>query len=251
MQGHCVAVFQTKITGIKSKNMKKLVCILSSFAAVAVAIAEVSPEAAFDAAYKAGNPLTAERAFLELIRKNPNTSAIRYWQAAEVARQNMQPTIRRARLARYLALEKRWTPEAEQAAWELCVSAADAREFARLAKNVPATPLLYRAGSGLLERLRREKRSADFISVAFTMLGKFSNRDDRLAVAVALRNYRYYDNPTGFTTEVVLDTLLGYPELANTAPVNDFISWCPKKCDAKWLVDYSAKFKVRLGSNWC
>lgn len=246
-----MAVFQTKITGIKSKNMKKLVCILSSFAAVAVAIAEVSPEAAFDAAYKAGNPLTAERAFLALTRKNPNTSAIRYWQAAEVARQNMQPTIRRARLARYLALEKRWTPEAEQAAWELCVSAADAREFARLAKNVPASPLLYRAGSGLLERLRREKRSADFISVAFTMLGKFPNRDDRLAVAVALRNYRYYDNPTGFTTEVVLDTLLGYPELANTAPVNDFISWCPKKCDAKWLVDYSAKFKVQLGPNWC
>lgn len=229
--------------------MKKTLCIFGSIAAFTAVFANGDLEATFEKAFKEGKPLTAERAFRQLTEKKAKLAPIRYWQAAEVARQTRKASLRRDRLARFLALEQKWTKETEQAAWELCVAAADAREFARLAKNVPASPLLYRAGKLLLARLRAEKRTADFMSVAGTLLAKFNEKEKRLSVASDVMYFRY-ENAPGFSMKGALDLLLGYPELAGTDPVNTYINWCGKELDAKWIVDYSVKYKVCLPYNY-
>lgn len=229
--------------------IKKTLCIFGSVAAFTAVFAEGDLEATFVKAFNEGKPLTAERAFRQLTEKKAKLAPIRYWQAAEVARQTRKASLRRDRLARFLALEKTWTKETEQAAWELCVASADAREFARLAKNVPASPLLYRAGKLLLSRFRSEKRTSDFMSVAGTLLEKFTEKNKRLSVAGDLYHFKW-ENAPGYSLKDSLDLLLKYPELAGGEPVNTFINWRGKELDAKWIVDYSTKYKVRLPFNY-
>jgi hypothetical protein len=145
----------------------KYTLLVSGTLAVAMSVlANTKLEAEFEKAFKEGKTLTAESVFRSLTEKRENVSPVRYWQAAELARQMRKSSLRRDRLSRYIAVEKKWTPEVEQAAYELCFTATDARAFEKLAKNVPASAELYRAGSHLLWCLRTEKRTADFMQVA-------------------------------------------------------------------------------------
>ena len=225
----------------------KYTLLVSGTLAVAMSVlADTKLEAEFEKAFKEGKTLTAERVFRSLTEKRDNVSPVRYWQAAELARQMRKSSLRRDRLSRYMAVEKKWTPEVEQAAYELCFTATDARAFEKLAKNVPASSELYRAGSHLLWSLRTEKRTADFMQVASTMLEKFNDKEKRLAVANHVKNFRF-DYPPGFSYASALELLAKYKDIAGSDAVNMYIDLCEKSLDAKWLADYCFNGKARLG----
>ena len=111
----------------------------------------------FVEAIKSGRPLAAEAAFKRLSEERRDIAPIRYFQAAEIARQMGRETLRRDRLAHYLRTEKTWNASVEEAAWYLCLNGGAAerlfmkvgrawlcgRDCLRLPSTSPAYTLSY------------------------------------------------------------------------------------------------------------
>ena len=114
-------------------------CVLK-FAVGALAAASVSvlfagPEQDFDAALKEGKPLSAEAAYLKLVKSGAKVAPIRHYQAAQVADQLGKATLRDDRQRLYLRLETGWKPEVERLLWLQCSTGTDVDMFTRLNGN--------------------------------------------------------------------------------------------------------------------
>ena len=119
--------------------MKKLK-VLAAFAALSSIVCADTVqelEKAFDKAVSSGQPLSAERAFKQLLDKGAKLSANRYRQAAEVARQLGKNDERNARIAHFLKVEKNLDADAMRLAYELSFFARNAEALSLIAaKNV-------------------------------------------------------------------------------------------------------------------
>jgi len=225
-----------------TKSIVLAMAVTLSLGAFAETAAEL--EKAFDAAYKAGEPLRADQTFRQLIEKNPKTAPVRYYQAAEVSRQLGKTTDRRTRLAHYLKVEKAWNEMTEQAAWEMCRSANDADQFTLLTAKVPASRTLFWAGVSLLDTYRNQKRSSDFKKVATALLQTFKESADREEVFSRIGGL-LTDGVPGFTAEEAR----GY---FDRFPVKDMncLDWTMRvKRDAfspLWRLNYMAKNQVLM-----
>ena len=107
---------------MKNSVLKIAVCTVVT-ACVSVLFAD--PEQDFDAAVKAGKPLSAETAYLKLVKSGAKTSPIRHYQAADVAAQLGKQTLVKDRMMLFVREEKKWTPEVEQTLWRLVRMYAD------------------------------------------------------------------------------------------------------------------------------
>ena len=135
-----------------------------TFAVLAcAAFCAADAEREFADAIASGRPLDAEAAFGRLSAERREIAPIRYFQAAEVARQMGRETLRCDRLAHYLRVEKTWNASAEEAAWYLCLNGGAAEHFARLAKSVPASDELYSTGRAMMDRARDANRGAEIL----------------------------------------------------------------------------------------
>ena len=131
------------------------------------------PEQDFDAAIKAGKPLSAEAAYLKLMKDGAKVSPVRHLLAARVAEQIGKDTARDDRTLLYLRLEKGWSAPVEQALWRLCRKGADVDLFARLSANVKADQALWTVGRDMLNRLRDANRPAEVLKLAGILFGRF------------------------------------------------------------------------------
>jgi len=208
--------------------MKNTIVMVLAVAALAACGAGEDLEKAFDKACQAGAPLTAENAFKTLIAEKPGTAPIRYFQAAEVARQMGRETLRRDRLAHYLRVEKAWNETVEEAAWYLCLNGGSSEHFARLAKSVPASGSLYSVGSDLLGRARDSKRGLEAITLAEVMLEKFAEGDRRRAIFEILLRMKF-DNVVGVDPASIRELILKYPY----KEVGEYYNW-----SFLWMVQY-------------
>jgi len=199
-------------------------------------------EKAFDEAYAAGKPMTAERAFRQLIEANPQTAPIRYYRAAEVARDCLQTTLRADRLAHYLRVEKNWTPEARLAAWELVRKGSDIEPLVRLVKEEGAKPAVFKAVLAMADRFRNDKRPAELLKVVELGLAKFRSDDEReqlLSRAVKLRDDRVKIDGTE------LRRILFEHPLVKSASFRDLVRNDGGFTGA-WIVEYCAKHHVMV-----
>ena len=169
-------------------NMKRQILLVAFAGTAAFAFADTDLEKEFVEAIKSGRPLAAEAAFKRLSEERRDIAPIRYFQAAEIARQMGRETLRRDRLAHYLRTEKTWNASVEEAAWYLCLNGGAAEHFGRLAKSVPASDQLYSAGRTLMDRAREAKRGAEMLKVAEVMLEKFPENNRRRALLSFVRS---------------------------------------------------------------
>lgn len=182
-----------------------------AFAALAcAAFCAADAEREFADAIASGRPLDAEAAFGRLSAERREIAPIRYFQAAEVARQMGRETLRRDRLAHYLRVEKTWSASAEEAAWYLCLNGGAAEHFARLAKSVPASDELYSTGRAMMDRARDAKRGAEILKIAEVMLEKFSDESRRRELLAFVVELLYRSIP-GVGPVQVREMLLKYP----------------------------------------
>ena len=127
--------------------MKELVaCLVAVSLSTILGAGALDLEQSFDASVAAGHPLAAESAFRKLAVEKPSTAAIRYFRAAEVARELGNGSLYRDRLSHFLQSEKGWSAEVEQALRYLRRVDPQADRFARMAKNVPHDEALFRVG---------------------------------------------------------------------------------------------------------
>ena len=227
-------------------NMKRQILLVAFAGTAAFAFADTDLEKEFVEAFKSGHPLAAEAAFRRLSEERRDVAPIRYFQAAEVARQMGRETLRRDRLAHYLRAEKSWNASVEEAAWYLCLNGGAAEQFARLAKSVPESYALYSAGRDLLERAKNAKRGAEAMQVAEAMLEKFTDDNRRRSVLEAMLNM-WINGVPGIEPGRVRALILKYP-CQDMGPYRDWsIPWM-----VQWLVqnrrgDFSAEFILE----WC
>ena len=158
--------------------MKRGVMLAMALAALAAVGAE-NPEKEFREAVKAGQALTAERAFKQLVESKPAVAAADYLAGAETARENRQETLRKDRLAQFLRTEKGWNADVEAAAWELCRQGGDSAAYLRLADHVDASRTLFACGRRLQDKFLESTRPAELLKVTEKMLAKFTDKKDR------------------------------------------------------------------------
>ena len=236
----------------------------SRAAAFAVAAAGFSalfagPEQDFEKAYKEGRPLTAERAFKEIIEKNPNASVDLYYKAARIADETLKRTLLRDRLAYILRKDKTWNEKTAEAAAAACVYVGDAESFSRLAKAYPQSGVIRRHGARLIWKFRSEKRPADVLAMADAILGAY---DDRWMVDTALYCIQHVisDRQPGFSWEDFGKLLLKHPKTADSPhiawllscnneklPYSFRLNWC---IDKKKLYDRSFFANRIAGDIW-
>jgi len=221
---------------------KSMIVTAMVFAALAVCGAEVNLEKAFDDAFKAGETLTAENAFKALVAEKPGTAPVRYFQAAEVARQMGRETLRRDRLAYYLRAEKNWTAMSEEAAWYLCLNGGAAEYFARLAKSVPASDTLYSVGRDLMERAYQAKRGGEILKIAEVMLEKFTSDSRRYEIMERVVRMKW-DNVPGLASAPVRELILKYPFKS----LGEYRDWT-----LQWMIQYQrGEYPADFRLEWC
>ena len=161
--------------------MKMRTRCLLAVAALAAGPSFVFADAAsdFDAAVKAGKPLSAEAAYRKLMKAGGTAQAMRHLAAAEVAEQLGKPTLANDRRMLYVRLEKAWKPEVEQILWSACSTGTDVELFSRLAGNSQPTDLLWSVGRGMFGRIYDQNRPNELIKLADALLAKFPNNEKR------------------------------------------------------------------------
>ena len=159
---------------MKNSALKSAVCV--AFTACAFVLF-AGPEQDFDAAVKAGKPLTAEAAYLKLVKSGAKVAPIRHYQAAQVADQLGKQTLQKDRLMLFARLEKGWKPEVEQTLWRLVRMYADVEYYERLSANLPASRVLWRAGYDMLVQRHQANRPAEVLRLADILLSKFREAD--------------------------------------------------------------------------
>ena len=148
--------------------------VLLSAVAVPLAAAWAGPLQDFEAAVKAGHPLSAEAAYRE-VAKDAGANPIVHYQAAEVAAQLGKNALRDDRWALYVRKEKKWTKEVEGVLWRMCSTGSDVDLFRRLAENVKPTRELWDAGRDMLKRLREHGRANEVLRLAEILLPRFAD----------------------------------------------------------------------------
>ncbi len=156
-----------------------VLALVMGFGLAAGAASPSQLEKEFDEAVAAGHPLAAERAWRELMSVKPQTAAIRYFRAAEVARETGKDNFYRDRLANFVRQEKNWTPEVEQAVRYLCRVEPSADWYIRLAQNVKPDADLLRVGDRTMWQLRNKGRWEEVLKIADLMLGMFTKVEER------------------------------------------------------------------------
>ena len=136
-----------------------------------------SPEQDFEAAVKAGQPLSAEAAYVKLVKAGKAVSPRIHLQAAEVARALGKGTAYDDRTLLYLRLEKGWNADVEQALWRLCSAGSDVDLFARLNANSKADRALWSVGRDMLGRLAAANRPQELLKLADLLMSKFPQKD--------------------------------------------------------------------------
>ena len=140
-----------------------------------------SPAAEFDAAAKAGKPLTAEAAYRAVLRDGEKVAPIIHFRAAMLAEASGQPTLVRDRLNLFVRQEQGWTPEVERALWTLTASGDDIEQFRRLSTKVPADSSLWRTGYNMLSRFRQANRHQQVIQMTDALIAVFKEKSRREA----------------------------------------------------------------------
>ena len=140
-----------------------------------------SPAAEFDAAAKAGKPLTAEAAYRAVLRDGEKVAPIIHFRAAMLAEASGQPTLVRDRLNLFVRQEQGWTPEVERALWTLTASGDDIEQFRRLSTKVPADSSLWRTGYNMLTRFRQANRHQQVIQMTDALIAVFKEKSRRNA----------------------------------------------------------------------
>ncbi|MBR0241507.1 MAG: hypothetical protein IJQ54_03170, partial [Kiritimatiellae bacterium] len=210
------------------------------------AFADADAEREFTDAIASGRPLDAEAAFRRLSEERRNIAPIRYFQAAEIARQMGRETLRRDRLAHYLRTEKTWNASVEETAWYLCLNGGAAEHFARLAKSVPASDELYSTGRAMMDRARDAKRGAEILKIAEVMLEKFSDESRRrelLAFVVEL----LYRNIPGVGPTQVRELMLKYPLKDIGGGENWSIQWMILNRRGDFPADFILEWCIKCG----
>ncbi len=223
-----------------------MVMVLSALTAVGAE----NYEKEFRDAVKAGRPLTAERAFKRLVETKPNVAAADYLAAAEVARQNRQPALRKDRLAQYLRTEKGWNADVEAASWELCLQNDDVDAYLRLLMNLQPDERLFGLGRTLLDKCSSAVRPNELLRLADRMFLRFADEKSRVTVvnyAVVLVSKDLGAFPRG----EVLTFLLAHPvrytnelhwgesEISRVVDRNDVTP--------EWVLDYVLATKTEIG----
>lgn len=221
--------------------MKELVaCLVAVSLSTILGAGALDLEQSFDASVAAGHPLAAESAFRKLAVEKPSTAAIRYFRAAEVARELGNGSLYRDRLSHFLHSEKGWSAEVEQALRYLCRVDPQADRFARMAKNVPHDEALFRVGLRMLGRLREVRRGDEFVRLADALLGTFTAKAQREEILRQIVGMVQVGAP-GFPHAALAEVLSRYP-LADSQTFREF-TWNRKEYGPEWMLTYCDRHK--------
>ena len=136
----------------------------------------------FDAAVKAGKPLSAESAYLKLVKSGEKPDPIRHFQAAMVADQLGKTTMLKDRLMLFVRVAKEGTPEIENALWRLVFMGAGFEYYEMLAAKQKPTETLWKAGYSLLTQLDSANRPGEVLRLADVLMAKFDDSAKRAMV---------------------------------------------------------------------
>ena len=232
---------------MKRSALKSIACATVALCAFVVF---AGPEQDFDAAYKAGQPLTAEAAYRKIVQDGAKVNPIVHYRAAIIADTLGKTTMRDDRMQLFVRLEKGWTPEVEQVLWRLCVTSSDPELFHRLAQKVPASPELWSVGRGMESRLYDQRRPAELFKVADILMAKFidaDKRNDVLYYVAQIAPENFEKKIATFPKQAYRELVLRYPDLANKR-------WFVSNFDNSWsaqgftrfdLLDYLVKFPLK------
>lgn len=171
---------------MKKHTLRLGVLTFTAFLSAAV-FADLAQD--FEAAVKAGKPLSAEAAYVKLVKAGKAVSPRIHLQAAEVARALGKGTAYDDRTLLYLRLEKGWNADVERALWRLCSSGSDVDLFARLNGNTKADRALWSVGRDMLGRLAAANRPQELLKLADLMMSKFPQKNHLNSILNVL-----YDN---------------------------------------------------------
>ena len=204
-----------------------LVALSAALSAFSAPAAEKGLPAKFSEAVKAGDLLVAEKTFRQMEEAKAKIDPVLVYQAAGVAQALGNSVGYRDRLIFFLGEEKKWTAEAAAAAWCLCeAGGGGAREYKRLAENVPADDRLYSCGLRMIDRFFDGKRGAEAVGVAAVALKTFGN-DKTKRWEVLRRVYsrrRESHNIPGFPHAASDRLLIEYP-CPDRIEQNEWLSW--------------------------
>ena len=162
------------------KNYALTSGFIALVATMCVSFAFAGAEQEFDAAYRSGKPLSAEAAYLKLVKENAKVAPIVHYRAAEVARWRCQGLQVRDRLSLFLRQEKGWSPEVENALWRLVATGDNIDHFRRLASKVPATDAFLRAdGLAMFQRFVDARRFLQAFQMGAALIDTFG-KDEKL-----------------------------------------------------------------------
>ena len=222
--------------------------IFASVLAAALAGASVAalagPEQDFEAAFKAGKPLSADAAYRELAKANGRVRPIVHYQAAIVADELGNESARNDRWTLYVRREQSWTKEVEFVLWRLCSTGVDVELYARLAGNAKPSDALWTVGENMFWRLWDQRRRNEMLRLCGVMLGKFQD-PGRRATALGWLADRIGDCGPDFPRKELRDMVLRTPGLGETDGFRRLLFWGNQR-DAftvAFPLEYMARYK--------
>ena len=204
-----------KISSLKS--------VVSAAAALCAFVVFSGPEQDFDAAVKAGLPLSAEAAYRKLTASGKPTSAARHLQAARMAWICGKTSVCNDRLALFLRTEKGWSADVETALWGLCATGSDVDLFKRLATGVKPSTRLWVVGSGLMDRLAAQNRPKELIRLADVLLGRFSLPKRRERVLHTLYENARSASMDAYPKQELVDLVFAHKNLGRLGSFSDLL----------------------------
>ena len=217
--------------------------LAAALAGVSVA-AFAGPEQDFEAAFKAGKPLSADAAYRELAKANGNVRPILHYQAAIVADELGNESARNDRWLLYVRREKNWTKEVEYVLWRLCSTGVDVELYARLAGNARPSDALWTVGCDMFWRLREQRRHNEMLRVCGVLLGKFQE-PWRRAYAVKILSDQIGNCGPDFPRAELRDMIMRTPGLGDTEGFRSLLFWGNQR-DAfsqTFVLEYMARHK--------
>lgn len=203
-----------------------------------------SLEQDFDAAIKAGKPLTAEAIYLKLVKAGSQTAPIRHYQAAEVADQLGKATMRKDRLMLYLRLEKGWKSEVEQALWYLACTGTEIEYYERLVKNVKPSQTLWKVGESMLNQLDSANRPAEVLRLADILLTAFAEDYQRFRVMEILEKSANRRSNVNYPDRELVEVLYRHPGLGNLESFSRIL--CGARTNA-FFPDFAIRYAAKHG----
>lgn len=233
-------------------EMKKLVTLAVGLGFLPVALAAATKyEKEFDEAFAAGKPLAAERAFKGLIAENPETDPIRYFNAAEVARQTGRESLCRDRLSHYVRVEKKWNDNVGNALKFLCRVEPTADRFVRLSNHVEHDERFFEFSLKMLNMLRTSRRGEETMKLSDAMFGVFKSKALRARILQEMLELRRTDKDFPFAKIVAVmekHDLTGIKEFGSLIDSNGSV------LDAKWVIEYCLRHNTYIpqlvNSSW-